>query len=270
MVTENTISIDELKVLQMDVLEAVHRFCKANNIRYSMACGTLLGAVRHKGYIPWDDDIDIYMLREDYEKFIATFPAKYEGIYTAISLETDKRWIRPYGKVYDIRTVMVENSNFGDLCGVNIDVFPIDCVPEDQQDWLHYDKYRRFFQRIFEFKIVRLSAKRNPIKNLALILGKMLLLPISTRRFGQFLSKYAQKYNASNSRCVFECVQGLFQKHPFRRTLFDDITEMPFEDRTFCAFSNFDEYLTNAYGDYMQLPPEEKRVTHHAFTAYWK
>lgn len=268
--TSKPISLDELKVLQMDVLEAVHRFCKANNIRYSMACGTLLGAVRHKGYIPWDDDIDIYMLREDYEKFIATFPAKYEGIYTAISLETDKKWVRPYGKVYDNRTVLIENANYGDLCGVNIDVFPVDRIPDDEAEWQRYSKRRLFFQRLFEFKIVRLSRKRNPLKNLVLLLGKILLSPISARKFGEFLSKYSKKFANTDGKRLFECVQGLNQVRPFSRSLFDEIVEIPFEDRRFCAVRNADEQLTGLYGDYMQLPPEEKRVTHHDFIAYWK
>jgi lipopolysaccharide cholinephosphotransferase len=210
------------------------------------------------------------MLREDYERFISIFPEAIEGKYKLMSLETDKRWVRAYGKVYDSRTIMIENANYGDLCGVNIDIFPVDRIPDDEAEWLRYSKRRHLLQRLFEFKIVRLSRKRNVLKNLVLLLGKILLCPISARKYAEFLSKYSKKFAKTDGKRLFECVLGLNQIRPFSRSLFDEIVEIPFEDRHYCAVSNTDELLTGLYGNYMQLPPEEKRVTHHDFIAYWK
>ena len=98
------LNLDQVKSIQLDVLSAIHRFCCENDIRYSLACGTLLGARRHGGYIPWDDDIDIYMLRADYDKLMSTFPAEYLGFCKIVSLERDARWDRAYAKGYHCGT----------------------------------------------------------------------------------------------------------------------------------------------------------------------
>ena len=105
----NEIKLDELKKIQLDILVFIDDFCEKNNINYWIDCGTLLGAVRHKGYIPWDDDIDIGMLREDYDKFMKIFNnCCNNSKYKFISYETDKNWPFPFGKVLDITTVLYE------------------------------------------------------------------------------------------------------------------------------------------------------------------
>lgn len=266
----NYISIEELKVLQMDVLQAIDQFCQEHSIVYSMACGTLLGAVRHKGYIPWDDDIDIYLLREDYNKLIKSFPKCYQGNYELISLERDEKWDHPYAKAFDNRTIFKENANTSTLIGVNIDIYPIDDVPDDEKEWIKYNKRRRIYQRLNEVKFIRLSRSRSFMKNMILALLKILLCWLSKRQFAMFLNKYAQKYNHKDYSSAFECVQGLLQKHKFSKSLFDSVVKLPFEDRMFLGFKDYDAYLSNGYGNYMQLPPEEKRITHHNFEAWWK
>lgn len=264
------IDTDELKILQTDVLDAIHRFCEKQGIKYTMGCGTLLGAVRHKGYIPWDDDIDIYLLREDYEILMKLFPSLYDGKYEIVSLERDVSWERPYAKAYDNRTVFQESATYKQVIGVGIDVYPIDNVPDDEREWATYNRKRLFFQRLFQVKFIRVNKTRNFWKNGLLVLMKAALLPVSLNRFARFLSRYAQKFNDIPTRYVFETVQGVYVRRRFRKDTFLEIIDLPFEDRCFKGLKNYDEYLRNAYGDYMQLPPEEKRVTHHDFTAYWK
>lgn len=264
------ISIDEVKKIQLDVLEAIDGFCEGHGIVYSMACGTMLGAVRHKGYIPWDDDIDIYLLREDYRKLVQVFPRVYKGCYELISLERDNRWDRPYAKVFDNRTVVEENANCAVLIGVNIDVYPIDDVPDDKKLWECYNRKRRFYQSLVPIKYMRPSSSKTIIRNTVLMISKIPLMTISSRRIALFLAKYAERYNGKGSNYVFECVQGMLQKNRFKKDLFNDIKKYPFEDREFCGFANYDEYLRNAYGDYMILPPAEKQVSHHDFKAWRK
>lgn len=264
------IDLEELKVLQMDVLTAIDKFCVENGITYSLAGGTLLGAIRHKGYIPWDDDIDIYLYRDDYNKLISTFPEVYEGHYKIASLERDKDWVRPYANAYDDRTIFVEDSTEKKQIGVKIDVYPIDCVPDDEDEWRKYDKPRRRMQFVKAIRSLKCERNRGFGKNLIIILVKVCTFFISQRRFAEYLDRLAQKYNKDNTNYVFSNAQGLYVKKRFLKNVFDEVIELPFEDRMFKGFADADSYLRNSYGDYMQLPPEEKRVSHHDFVAYWK
>ena len=267
------IGIEDLKNIQMDVLQVLHEFCTKNNIRYSLACGTMLGAVRHKGYIPWDDDIDIYMLREDYIKLVETFPKEYKNIKFA-TLEREPLWDKANGQAYDTRTEMHEGEE-RDLkhrlyVGVGIDVYPIDEVPLDEKQWLAYNKKRLKLQWMLIYKYSVLRPGRKLLLNLGLMVAKVLLCPFSQRQIAIWISKYAQKYNGCKSGRVFETVQGILQKRPFDKACFDELVDMPFENRAFWGFKNHDAYLSNGYGDYMQLPPKEKQVNHHYYRAWWK
>lgn len=264
------ILLDELKVIQMDVLAAIDVFCDENNIRYSMACGTLLGAVRHKGYIPWDDDIDIYVPREDYKKLIEIFPSCYKGRYKISSLERDPLWEKPYAKAYDDKTVLFEKADVKEVIGVNIDIFPVDEVPDSQEEWSGYDKTRRRLVYSLVLRTVKLDKKRPFIKNLTILLYRLLSFFYPIRKQARKVDRYAQRNNGKGYNRYFECCQGLIQKRPFPKALFDCIIYIPFEDREFKAFEDADTYLRNGFGDYMHLPPKEKQVSHHAFKAYWK
>ena len=264
----NEITLEEIKMLQMDILTAIDRFCHDNGIKYSMACGTLLGAIRHKGYIPWDDDIDIYLLRKDYNRLISEFPETYSETYKITSLERSKSWDRPYAKGYDSKTILVEDAYCAELLGVNIDIYPIDDVPDDETEWLNYDKHRRKWQRFFNLTSVKRGKSRFKTFIFKLIHFTTYIYP--RRNMAKHLDKMAKRYNNKGCQRCFENVQGVIQRHPFRKSLFDNIKEYPFEDRLFSAFSDADEYLTNGYGNYMELPPVEKRLTHHAYKAYWK
>lgn len=269
------ISADELKVLQMDVMSSVHRFCEKYNLRYSLACGSMLGAARHKGYIPWDDDIDIYLLREDYDRMIKIFPDLWEGRYKFCTLERDSKWGLPFGKVCDTKTIVKEGVNHIYELGVNIDVFPIDKVPEDEEEWKKYDAHRRkcfdFYSRRVVLPPVFNFHNGKPFLRNVLATGiKPFLHLVSVHTLAKWFQKVATKYNKTESARVFECAQGIFQKHPFPRALFDNRILMPFEDREYMCFADYDSYLTNGFGNWHQLPPKEKQVTHHDFKAWWK
>lgn len=266
------IGLDELKVLQMDVMSAVHRFCEANHLRYSLACGSLLGAARHKGYIPWDDDIDIYLLREDYDKMIKLFPKLWEGRYKFSTLERDDNWRIPFGKVLDTKTVLQEGEI---IYNINIDVFPIDNVPENVDKWKKYDQYRRkcfeLYSRVVDTPpIFNFNNGKPFLRNVISTLIKPFFYLVSNHLVAKWFQKVATKYNNINSPMVFECAQGIFQKRPFPKALFDKRIMMPFEDREYMCFAEYDLYLSNGFGNWRQLPPKEKQVTHHDFKAWWK
>ena len=263
------IGIEELKLIQLDILSTIDRFCRENHIKYSLGCGSMLGAARHKGYIPWDDDIDIYLLRDEYEKLIAMIPNTLDDIQIA-SLKRDTRWDRAYSKAYNCRTEVQDAGNKYRI-GVGIDIYPIDIVPENDIDWLTYDKKRRRYQQIYEWKISMIFRKgRKWWKYLFLPFVKLLLIPFPTRKFAEFIENYSMKFKGGDSPYVFECCQGVLQKRPFKRSTLENLIDMPFEDRVFCGMRDYDEYLTNAYGDWRELPPLEKRVSHHVYKAWWK
>jgi len=264
-----TITIDELKALQMDILSVIDEFCRKENIIYSMGCGTMLGAARHKGFIPWDDDIDIYLLRDEYEKLIKKFPNELDNVRVA-ALQRDAKWDRAYAKAYDCRTE-IQDAGVNYRIGVGIDVYPIDTVPEDENEWKCYDKKRRCFQRIYEWKISMFFRKGRSLWKYAFLpFTKLLLLPFSARQIAEFLEKYSMKYRNEESQYVFECCQGMIQKNRFKRISLENVIDMPFENRFFYGMRDYDEYLSNAYGDWRQLPPVEKQKPHHVFKAWWK
>ena len=263
------ISFEDLRTLQLDILTAIHEFCIDNNIRYSLSCGTLLGAVRHGGYIPWDDDIDIYVPRSDYQKLITIFPDTYREHYKLSSLERVHSWEIDFAKAYDNRTLIKEKTLLKDKIGVNIDIFPIDDVPDDEGEWTKYDKRRRQLMKVFRAKINPLEGGRCSSKNIGKSIIRALSFFYSNRRFACMLNNFAQKHNGIGYIRCFECCQGIFQKNPFPKSLFDDLVDIKFEDRFFKAFADADVYLKMGYGNYMELPPIEKRVAHHDFKAFW-
>lgn len=263
------IAIEELKIIQMDILEKIQTFCEENSIRYSLACGTFLGAIRHQGYIPWDDDIDIYLTRKDYENLVSLFPDEYHHI-KLVSLERDKKWHKAYAQAYDNRTLLQEDTSNPNQIGVYIDIYPIDSVPDSDTEWQTYNRKRRFWVRMSEIKYIKLSKSRSFTKNIVLLFGKVLLFPISSRFIAKYISKNAQRFNGKSYHRCFECVQGMLQKKPFDTALMEEFIMTKFEDRMFMIMKNYNAYLSNAYGDYMKLPPIEKQVSHHRFSAWWK
>ena len=265
-----TIELEELRTIQMGILDVVHDFCIKNGIRYSLACGSMLGAVRHKGYIPWDDDIDIYVPRSDYERLVRIFPEEVGGV-KLVSLEREPLWDRAFAKAYDCRTVLSQHRKSAMTIGVNVDVFPIDSVPDSDKEWLRYNRLRRTLIKVHMSKYSRIRKENPLLKNVDLVIRKAILLPFSSRRLACRVSRFAQRYNGKEG-CgrSFECVLGMKQKRPFPSSLMDDLVSVPFEDRRYMAMRDSDAYLSNGFGDYMQLPPKEQQVLPHNITAWWK
>lgn len=264
------IELEERKEIQMQILDAVDHFCTVNNIPYSLSCGTMLGAIRHGGYIPWDDDIDIYMLRKDYDKFESLFPNIYQEKYQLASLTRLESWCNVYSKVWDNRTLIVEKILEQSEVGINIDIFPIDDVPDNDVEWIRFNKRRRK-----DFEITRKSAlcvsKNRPIwQNLVIPLIRLRYIFLDRKKFGLYRNKMVQQFNGKGYNRVFETSSGMRVKKPFPKKLFNDLIYIPFENRKYQCFKNYDEYLTDTFGDYMTPPPIEKRISFHTYDTYWK
>ena len=262
------IGIEELKMIQLDMLKDIHSFCVSHDIKYSLAFGSLLGAIRHKGYIPWDDDIDIMMRRDEYERFIATYG---NDRYKIADLSTNSGYGLPFAKVEDIRTVMEESVEGGSYYGVYIDVFPVDNVPDDiSQRKVFYHK-KKFWNVLYNIKVIKVKRGRSMAKNIILLMGHILLHPIKRAYIVRKMSQISQTFNAIKTNDVGIVVPADSRmEEAIPASCFDKYVSCKFEDAELMAIADYDLYLKAAYGDYMQLPPEEKRVSHHVFEAYWK
>ncbi len=264
------IGLEEMKKIQMDILTAVDKFCVDNNIRYSIEGGTLLGAVRHKGYIPWDDDIDICLLREDYNKLIRHFPELYKGCYSMKCVEKDSTYSFAYANICDERTILFQGGNTKPM-GISIDVFPVDDVPDTEDEWLKYKKRIIRISNMRNTKVLKFRKGRKLYKNVILAVSKILLFPLTLKSIIHTFDKLAQCNNGKGYKWVYETCFGIYGYRPYEKTVFDELVDYPFEDRKFKGFKKYDHYLTCTYGsDYMTPPPVEQQVTHHAFKAYWK
>jgi len=270
------ISIEELKQLQLDILCKVHKFCQSNEIRYSLAYGTLIGAIRHKGYIPWDDDIDIMMPRPDYERFLNSFNGTYPEL-VVIAPENDWSYYAPYANVCDNRTFLEERTvnHMGNTIGVKIDVFPIDGVPNDFEMYKSHDAEMKKTLKRLGYKKWRkdnylkaLENKRGFIIHMSRILSDC-FISFETLQKKHYTMAIKYPYEASNfaDNVVFNTSNKLLRQP---KECFENYIDVTFEGFKFKAIQGYDSFLRALYGDYMKLPPADKQIPHHGFTAYWK
>lgn len=268
------ISSIELKNEQLRILTEIDRFCKENGIQYFLFAGTLLGAVRHKGYIPWDDDIDICMKRDDYERFFSTFNNLYVGNLKAICFENDTNYYSVAGKVINCDTVYIEKTNFKYSIGVYVDIFPLDKLPINKSDIIKLNRKLLFFRYALLAKYIVVDKKRNIFKNLLLSVGNILLKPISTQYLLKKITSLSKSFNyLEDFECGYIADIGIFSygmNELFSKNDFDNFALLEFEGKYFPVPINYREVLSNMYGDYMKLPSIENQISHHDFKAYWK
>ena len=258
----------ELQHMQLDILHKIDTYCKEHNIQYYLAHGSLIGVVRHHGIIPWDDDIDIAMHRDDYERFVTGFSDEQVKVY---SLRTSGRCRFPYAKVYDSRTSVFEGSfKKTSEFGVNIDVFPMDVAPDDMKARKKLIKRARFWQMLLKIKLSRVSKIMTLKQNLIIFPGRILLASISVTSLARKIDRISSSLQEKETSTVGVLVWGYGEREVFKKEWFSDVIEMQFEDFTVPVPIGYDKVLTSMYGTYMEYPPLEKQVTHHDFVAFWK
>ena len=265
----------EVQQISMDILKDIHEFCLANGIKYTLQGGTLLGAVRHKGFIPWDNDIDIAMPRPDYDRFIRIY--KSSKGYEVMSRElpnSDDVFIA-YARVCDMRNTYVDDSAF---CwtkrkkGVWIDLFPLDGTEDSFSDaekrigemtkvWRRGTRLRWASAPLRSFKTISKKIKRIiKIPWIALSNYNCVDQHIEMCR----AIKWEDATYYSNLAYLG---YGIRERH--HKRVLDEVITVPFEDMEVCIMKGYDEALKEKYGDYMELPPVEKRVTAHQFNRYF-
>lgn len=266
MIMKKIIGINELKRIQLDLLIDIDKYCTFNHLTYFLAYGTLIGAIRHHGYIPWDDDIDIAMPRPDYDKFVANYKSK-DGFYRVVTHKKDNRYTKPFAKVYDDRTIINEYMYHQHDYGVYVDVFPIDGIDPNRKQI----KNSGWLIKLLNTKLAILDSKRSISKNIVMALGKILLLPITVDDIINKMEQNATIYSYANAKLVANIAYSVYGEGDIiDKEALSSTIDGTFEGHSFKIPTGYDKYLRNIYGDYMKLPPVEKQVTHHSFKAWWK
>ena len=260
------IILEEAKKIEFDILKNIADFCEKNNLRYFLAYGTLIGAVRHSGFIPWDDDIDIWMPREYYNRFKEIYYDE-NNVYKVVKPQ-DKISRHSFVKVIDTRTAKIEKSidYKNGYLGIDVDVFPLDGQPLTESDYLEwYNKLQKIYKR-YQFLVIdnKGSLKRNvflPIikclvgKKIWLLKKAELLHKEYSYAESEYIGTVESVYNSKNNR--------------YKKEWFDKTVDVSFEGYSFKAPAGYDGILTAMYGDYMKLPPVEKQKIHHENNTFW-
>lgn len=253
----------KIGLLQLEILNEVHRVCEEHHIAYYMIGGTLLGAVRHKGFIPWDLDIDIAMPREDYERFKQVAQEQMDERYTYIDHENCRNHIRPHALVIRNDTRIhfkydSVNPKLHDL-GIYVDIFPLDNAPDDERLRKKQAKKLKNIRKLKEYR-TPYSYSYKLWRRCAHYLVSLLLCWIPIKRINCLQQKQMQKYRHQTTKCLCSMAsQYAYAKQCMPREIYGTPTLLEFEGRKYYAPQQYRQYLTRLYGDYMQLPPPEKR-----------
>lgn len=261
------LSIHELREVQLAVLEKIDAFCRAAGITYYLGWGTLLGAVRHGGYIPWDDDIDLVMMRADYEALERQFPGSAQGGDLAVRTSSNTpEWPYPFMKVCDASTLVIGDLKTPIPIGVNVDIFPVDGLPESGLRAGLQMREIKLVRRLWALRTMTPRVGRARTKQAVLWFAKLFLGKSRVSILVKRWEKSAQRFPAEGAERV-GMRSGPVDWTVDRRALGGPV-DIVFEGRTFWGPAEPDSVLETIYGDYMRLPPVDKQVTHHRFKAY--
>ena len=273
-------TLQEIQTLSLRMMEDIHAFCVSNGIRYSLAYGSLIGAVRHHGFIPWDDDIDIMMSRPDFETFSRDY--KSHNGFVLSSVYSTNTYMN-YTRVYDSSTIVISPAvPSKHEVGVWIDVYPIDGIPDN--DAARNDQFQRL--RKYTSLIIRWRRALYKIRHGSFfqrIRSCVVLLSL------RFLNRW-ESYQIWHDKVISICRENTFgetkrcsslvcfdankknRQEVFLTSDFDRYELIQFEDHHFYIVSEYDHVLRTVFGDYMQLPPKEERISHviHNWGFYWK
>ena len=260
------LSLDEIKKTELNILLEFQKICDANDLTFYLCGGSLLGAIRHKGFIPWDDDIDICMARPEYNRLARMVREKKLEMPDWMDIVCyENRTSRfPFIKVLDKRTVVLnEYFKSMDYDSIWIDLLPVDGMPDSDLETaaLYKDMFR--FRKLVQLKYVRPFRAKSFTKAMTKPFLFLFANIINTDRYNEKLVREATAHAFETSANVGIVTEGLYGvKEAIPKDAYLKSIEVEFEGHTFKATSYWHEYLTNLFGEYMTLPPEDKRKTH--------
>lgn len=256
------VDIEDIHNALLEILIDFDRICRKHNLTYYMLGGTLLGAVRHHGFIPWDDDIDVGMPRADYERFIRLPQIEFPQRLQVWNLhKAPKKYMFNFSKLVDIETSMIPIENPNYTIGVFLDIFPIDGTSKYVFFRKMQVKLIQFFQVLRSYKYL---SKQNEITSLKSLYMKSLSI-IFSNHIHDLIDMLVTKFDFSTSLYVGNLLGVYGKKEIMSKYIFGNPVELEFEGYSFYAPQEYDLWLKNVYGDYMVLPPMDKRQMPHEY-----
>lgn len=269
------ISRDDQKKIMLELLDYIHNLCIANNINYSLCGGSFLGAIRHKGFIPWDDDIDIMLTRENYEKLILLLRERSD--YTLLDFQV-KNYQYSYAKLCDKGSFQLSLAGEVSQFGLFVDIFPYDHLPESEieqktflkevhskninvgmsniRTYFGHKSYFKAFCRFFFYypQYLKIKKEKN-MHNRAVELQ-------------QFMQQYNHKKTSYIGYVAWNYEEPIKEKFP--KEIFEEYSDYLFEGKYYRGIKSYDIYLSQLYGDYMKIPPYNERDNHEYYKWYWR
>lgn len=267
------IPMSEVKQIGLQTLCYFDAFYRQHDLKYYLAYGSLLGAIRHQGYIPWDDDIDVWMFREDYQRLIALNQEIDQTQYLLNCIECNESFVVPFAKLTRTDTVIYPTRYVtGYLYGLSIDIFPLDVIG----DYTDEKEARQCLLSVRNKHLAVLNKYHHTtggkeekwFKKLA----KKAVYFYASKKYGSLserIKDYAQALMTSFPEASGQYVTTIDGTTVFRKDWFDRIIEVQFEDHHLFAPAFYDEILRQRYGDYMAFPPKEQQVIPHTYKAYY-
>lgn len=254
--------LKELQKVQIEILTLIDQICNENNLRYSLYAGTLLGAVRHEGFIPWDDDLDVCMPREDYDRFIEIWNKNPQEGYLLQNKENTPRFTQSFSKIRKDHTTFLQYEFERDAyhTGIFVDIFPIDYIPNSKIKRTIFKGYCIVYQLLTREFIPKKANKVVQLVSttiLGCVRGKK--RDDLRRKLYKKITRY--KTCKGYNMVATETIEMLNILYP--SGLFDNMSKLKFENNEYSCFAEARKYLKLTYGNYMQLPPVEERVWKH-------
>ena len=261
--------IREIQQMELGIMEYIHEICQKIGVKYFLAYGSLIGAVRHKGFIPWDDDMDICMLREDYEKLQDYLIANPDERYEVMSYKNNLNYVYPFMKVQDNHTYLLEEDvRIDSNMGIYVDIFPVDGYENDAN---FKNKMTKLIKKrqlsCYTFKGI--TNTKSVLNSLIRYISVIIFYFTNTNKYVAQIEELAKSRKVSDYEEVDYLIYKDMNKPVWRREWLEQVTTGTFEGKKFTIPKKYHEILTSDYGDYMQLPPVEQRVSHHDFKL-WK
>lgn len=262
------LTMDEIHEVTLGILKKIDEIASGEHLTYYMAYGTLIGVIRHQGFIPWDDDLDLMMLREDYDRLVEYFDRHEKELYPykILTPQNNKKYPHMIARVCNVEyPVVVENEQDCGM-GVFIDIYPMDGVGSDLAVWRRMLKWRQqlvagcYYATRLHFEIPK-KTYRIPDRFLLYLFAKCVGRDFFTNR----LEAYKSRFDWEKSRYI-GC--AVWEQDTYEKSDFDRVIKMPFEGMEVPVPAEYDRVLRPLYDDYMKLPPEESRQPHHNYRAY--